>query len=656
VIQKCVAAAILVLAAQTARAQEAAPPAAGTPAAAPASSPAARPPPAFIPPTEKSAEVAAHWNARRDYLNERDERRADDEEQRVRQLKDDLALENLFFISGALVRESHDALAAGSPSLAIARCKLAVEFSPAMEAAHLCLVRAMLAENPTALKPAFNELSAAAQAAWNDPRISRAMIANVLSVLFFGLLAAGAAFVLFLFCRYAMLYAHDIHHLFPSGARRWQTTLLAGVILLLPVFLQMGPLPLIFTSLIAVALYLSAVESTVAVLLLLVMAASPYVAQGIAGIAAFGGPGVDVWLLEHGEGSGPEVQRLQRRLESGQNEFAADFALAHKAKRDGDLATAEKLYTQAIAAGAPNAGLAAAHNNLGNVLLLEGDVQKARSQYQLAIDLRENAAAPHFNLSRALAQSGVEGLDKAQQEQSRANELDRPGIEAFTEKQLEANRKTNKFVMDLPLDDELLTPLLDAEKRTAEPVGDEVRAQLSFGLPMEASLVLPLAAALLIIVLHSLRTRVKPSGRCERCGREVCKRCDPDARPSEALCAQCVNVFIRRTGVDAAERIRKEYAVQAYHRRRNLTARLLAILSGAGHVLMGYPLRGIVYLLLTASLVASIFLWHGVAHDPVAVRANFSLFRVGLTVAAFIAVWAIALRDLGNRQRAEEGT
>jgi len=641
------AAAAAIFAAAGASAQEV--PSATSPAAV------ARPP-AFVMPAEKSAEIAAHWSLRRDYLRDRDERRADDEEQRVRQLKDDLALSNLFFIGGALVRESHDALAAGSPSLAIARCKLAVELAPAMEEAHLCLVRAMLAENPLAFKPAAAEVYAAAVAAVDDPRLSRAALANGLSVLFLGLLAAGTVFVLVLFARYGKLYAHDVHHLFPAGARRWQTRMLAAVLLLLPVFLQMGPLPLVFTALLAVGLYLSTMEMVVALLLLCALAATPWASEGIGRIAAFGGPAVDVWLLEHGEGSGPEVSRLQRRLDAGVNEFAVDFALAHKAKRDGDLAAAEKLYQRAVEAGANNGGLAAAHNNLGNVLLLEGDVARAQAQYQQSIDLHEAVAGPHFNLSRALALNGVEALEKVQSEQARANELDRVGIKEFNGDQLQANRKLNKFLIDVPLDDGLLQPLLDDEQRAAAPVGDEVRAQLSFGLPAEAAVGLPIIVALLVFALHLLRRRLRPSGRCERCGREVCKRCDPDSRPSEQLCAQCVNVFIRRTGVDAAERLRKEYAVQAWHRQRLALARVLGLVSGAGHVMMGYPLRGIVYLVITGSLLASIVLWHGLAHGPVAVRSSLSLFRVGLTAAAFIAVYAICLRDLLNRQRTEEGT
>jgi hypothetical protein len=217
------------------------------------------------------------------------------------------------------------------------------------------------------------------------------------------------------------------------------------------------------------------------------------------------------------------------------------------------------------------------------------------------------------------------------------------------------NRKSNKFVLDMPLDDSLLGPLFETEEKAAQPVGDEVRAALSFGLRDEAASALPIGVAALVIALFALRDRLRPSSRCDRCGRPVCKRCDPDARPSEQLCAQCVNVFVRRGGVEVAERVRKEIAVQAYHRRRRALARLLNVLVGAGHVMIGHPVSGLFFLLIETSLLASIVLWHGVAHGPVAVRSGMSFFRIGLTAAGLIAIYAICLRDLVRRQRSEEG-
>ncbi|TMA27813.1 MAG: tetratricopeptide repeat protein [Deltaproteobacteria bacterium] len=650
--------AVVALAAAEARAQRmsdksAPPPAPLVTAPVPQPVPAATGTGGIILPTEKSSDLQQHWNARRDYLRDRDEHRADDEEQRVRQLKDDLAIENLFFISGALVRESQQALAAGAPALAVTRCKHAVEFAPAMAEAHSCLSRALLAENIFSLKSAASESFAAASATMADPRSGHALLANVLGVLFIGLLAAGVTFALVLFIRYAQLYAHDVHHLFPLGARRWQTAMLAAVLILLPLLLQLGPVPLIFTALLACALYTTTLETVIACALLLMLAASPWMAQAIGRVAAFGGSALDVWLVEHGPGSPPEIARLQKRLEFG-NDLAVDFALARKAKRDGDFATAEKLYLRALEVpGASSSGLAAVRNNLGNVYLLEGETSKALAQYQQAMDLRESMAAPHFNMSRALNLGGVDTLEKVQAEQARALELGREAVDRFTAGQLQANKKSNKFVMDIALDDALLEPLLEAEERVADGVADEVRSQLAGPLSNEVAFLLPLVAGGLFLLLRAARGRIRPSNRCERCGREVCRRCDAEARPQEQLCAQCVNVFIRRTGVDPAERLRKEYAVHAYHRRRETTARVLGLVSGAGHVMLGYPLRGIVFMLVTASLAASLLLWRGLARDPVAVRQGVSLLRIAASALCLVAVYVFCLRDLLARQRAE---
>src|SRR5207237_7668367 len=253
---------------------------------------------------------------------------------------------------------------------------------------------------PASLKPVFAQLTAAAVAAWSDPRTSRALIANALAVLFIGSVVAALAFVIVLLLRHTSLYAHDVHHLVPGGTRGWQARMLAAVLLLSPVLLQMGPLPLLFTSLIACALYASTAEVAISLSLLVALALSPWAAEEIGRTAVFSGPAVDVWLVEHGEGTGPEIGRLQKRFEST-TELPVAFALARKAKRAGDLSPAEKLYLRAMQVpGSSSAGLSALRNTLANVYLLQGETAKAIAQYQQAIDLHARLAAPHFNVSR----------------------------------------------------------------------------------------------------------------------------------------------------------------------------------------------------------------------------------------------------------------
>ncbi|GAC1602594.1 MAG: hypothetical protein NVS4B10_14820 [Myxococcales bacterium] len=314
------------------------------------------------------------------------------------------------------------------------------------------------------------------------------------------------------------------------------------------------------------------------------------------------------------------------------------------------------LYARALESkGASSDGLAAAHNNLGNAYLLSGDSARATAQYGQAVELSDGLAAAHFNLSRALSFGGVEALDKVQAEQQRALVLDRASIDAFTEGSPQVNRRANRFVLDVPLPEASLSSLDASEGALSSAVGDEARALFAAPLPADLALAWPLLAGLAFLGLHFGRARLRPSATCLRCGREVCKRCDGDARPAEGLCAQCVNVFVRRTNVDASERTRKEIGVAQYRRRRTLVVRGLGLLSGAGHVALGHPLRGLLFLALSGTLLASVLLWRGIAPSPVAVRGTVSFLRVGLTAAFFLAVNAICFRDLLALQREEGG-
>src|SRR2546423_1902521 len=108
--------------------------------------------------------------------------------------------------------------------------------------------------DPTSVRVAASETIAAARAAISDPRESRAFLANTGSVIFAGVLAAAAAFVLLLFLRYGRFYAHDVFHLFPTGARRWQTAVLAAALIAAPLLLRLGVAPVFFAILIACAL------------------------------------------------------------------------------------------------------------------------------------------------------------------------------------------------------------------------------------------------------------------------------------------------------------------------------------------------------------------------------------------------------------------
>src|SRR5205814_6495114 len=141
--------------------------------------------------------------------------------------------------------------------------------------------------------------------------------------------------------------------------------------------------------LIACALYATTAEVVVSLLLLACVAAAPAAAAFLARLAAFGGPASDAYLVEHGEGTPPQIARLGVRLSRGRPEMPVAFVLGHKAKREGDLAEAEALYEKALEAApqdTPNRALSVLHNDLGNVYFLAHDPQKAELEHQQATE------------------------------------------------------------------------------------------------------------------------------------------------------------------------------------------------------------------------------------------------------------------------------
>ena len=64
-------------------------------------------------------------------------------------------------------------------------------------------------------------------------------------------------------------------------------------------------------------------------------------------------------------------------------------------------------------------------------------------------------------------------------------------------------------------------------------------------------------------------------------------------------------------------------------------------------------MRGLLFLLVTGCLAMSVVLFHGLAHAPNPVRSGLSMFRVGVTVAAFLLTYGICFRDIGSRERTE---
>jgi hypothetical protein len=116
-----------------------------------------------------------------------------------------------------------------------------------------------------------------------------------------------------------------------------------------------------------------------------------------------------------------------------------------------------------------------------------------------------------------------------------------------------------------------------------------------------------------------LRKKVYFSSGCVRCGRPVCRRCSSELR-DDTVCSQCFHAFVHREqAVDAKSRISKEIQIRQYRRRmENIARGITFLLPGAGQLIKGRPLRGMLFLTVFCCVLVQVLLGHGVMRDAMA--------------------------------------
>lgn len=587
---------------------------AGPPAAdAPPRRPDARP--IALPPAGSPSELAAAFLAYQRAAEAPAPQAAQEVERRIEALRTELGYQNLFAFSLAASLQA-ERLLASNPEEALSRALFSAGLSPDSPHALWTAARVSLSADP-ANPGRWGRLAARALAAsWREPRWRMSGLAEAAGGLLLAVAAAAASALALFFVRHARYFLHDFRHLFPEGASAWQTTPLAVLALALP--LAAGHSPFAFLLVLALASwgYLERGERLAAATALGVLGGLPLAAGWVAERTAFAGTRAEVvWLVERGGLEGESVAAL-RALGEKEESFPVLFALGREARRRGALeATALLRRASALRPDSAEAAL-----ELGNALLLEGDIEAAREAYQRASSLSPGRAEPFYNLSRlhgrksqlTVPEEAGALLARAQEFAHRAIELD----PALGQRLAESDPRANATLATMPLP---LRPILElaAEDAAGARVGEQVASRLFGPLPPALAPAVAGLSVLLLCAVGLLGGALRLSSACNKCGRPVCGRCDAEVT-GPGLCGQCLNVFARRGAVDAAARAAKEQGVRRYERRRGLALRLSSAVAGAAHILSGRTATGACMLLAAFGLTFAAVFSRGVVPAPAA--------------------------------------
>lgn len=600
-----------------------------------------------------NATLEEAWERWRKAMAAMDAKGVEAAEAELRTLKAEIGALSLEQFSVGFSRASAARRAANDAGGAVRLAALGVEMAPDLPYAHIELARAYMLADPSEVGRIAGEVKTSLGLLFTDPRYARPAIADLMAALLAALVATAAAVVLMMFVRKARYFFHDFHHLFPRAAAPWQSAAFALLLLLLPIVFRAGPVPMLLTLFLVVSFYLSLTERLVAAVLLVLVSLVPIFGGLVVENTAFAGTvAEDVYRLERGGiDAESSATRTNARVKDGRATFAETFALARYEYRRGQLDRAIELFKSAAGTRPGNALVL---TNLGNAMLARGDEEGALTQYMGAVASDPSLAAGSYNLSRIYYRRAKllpdlevgPMLDKAQLALTEAQRLD-PVLLTRTDPP-EDNLKSNLYVLSppLPLDE------ISAIGRS-EDLGDAVSRQLAGQLlgatNAQNGLLLGAGLTLLVFALSFARGGLKNSQDCEKCGRAVCRRCDPELGIGSHLCNQCVHVFTRKGAVPPLVKVRKQTEVAQYQTRMDRFGYFFGLLlSGAGHIFRGLTIRGAIYAFLFLFIVMNFFFRSGVLRAPFGSAPE--LFRLVPLGLGFALIYALTLRGLYKRE------
>ena len=457
--------------------------------------------------------------------------------------------------------------------------------------------------------------------------LGAATIEWVLLALGWALMAAALAQTLTFITR----IAHDAVELARLVLRPANAVVLAAAILVLPVFAGRGPIWLLMYLFALSFAYMATGQRVAAVFSCVVLALVV--------------PVLTVW--QHTMLRWPP---LQTRVASMLEERRIDFPSLHELgdldgslggdasyhvlfgelqRMHGDVDQARIEFQKAIRAAAGDSG---PRVFLGNVALEDGDVQLAIQLYNDAIQNNPGDALAHRNLSFAYDQARrFKDGDAARRTAKELagvgwQDLGIPGRDTRIRYPRLGPLEVEAALARLPSETDAPTRLSSVEDRL-------VRALFS---PM--SLVFWLTGILGLLV-YAVRSRwMWTAQRCGRCGKTFCTKCKT-ATESDALCSQCISVFLKRDMVAIDQQLAKQARVRRWDLVSTASRRLAsALLPGSHDLTAGHPWRG-----LATGALAWICLLGAVVWAPwtlPSVDPYLAVAPVQLTLAAgFLALW-----------------
>ncbi len=567
----------------------------------------------------------------------------------IRRLRIERNVLNLETLALALVSQGQERLKKGEHDRAESAFRSAIALAPNLPDGHLGLALTDWKLGPLGLVPAIGDTVSGVLARLNTLRGDLFTVTMLVPIGLLVSFAVATVFAFAMFVRHGGLLRHDLMESLGPARSRAVSLAFWVVLLFLPVvsFQGYGWLPLWWLALLFV--YMTALERSMAILLLAVgVAVGPAVTFLESRLLAARNP--LFWAAAaalDGSTDTRSVAELDAALKKNPDDRDLVYLLAVHHKKAGRYDEAAQLY-RSILQSDPSDGIA--KNNLGNLEYARGEVPSAIARYQQGAAGESPAghlATFYFNQSLAHLQKFE--YQPAQEARSHADRLD-PRVVAEYDQTWKYDNG-NYAVVDLNLSRAQVWAKFAG---TPSGVGAKnvARSPLPSATPslLRSTLNRFSAAAgvfvLVVLLISFWRGKRAFTMHCAKCGTAFCRRCHLGAVVGD-LCTQCHHLFLVRDGVSGPARNKKLLEVQKVDDKRSWVFRLLSIFSpGAGQIYAQRTLLGVGLVVMWYTVAALVLLAGRVL--PVT-EAPAALSRPwGLGVAAFILAATFVLANRGR--------
>lgn len=500
-------------------------------------------------------------------------------------------------------------IAADDAERAVPNAELAVSLAPDLPMAHIALASAYWREGEHRESVAAFLASLIA-----IPRHLEATLwlaGSLLLVVATVLVAGSLAFILVVGVSGFTRAAHDIGDLVSTRTPGFAGAALLCAVVGLPLALGEGPLGLLLGLLGVGVVYGGSRHRAVLAMSVVLLLIGLFPVLQLAGSAldALDADPVATASLATVRGSeSPGQVELLHEAELAGDELAARV-LAVRALRRGETLQARERFLRLSEEETADPLVLTA---LGNMAFRAGRNDEAIDYYERAQKVRESAILL-FDLSQAYGRAfRMEEFERAMQ---RAQSLDHEIVAELSD------LGDPEFVADVPFPIAPIRNRMLARAHGGDFV-DAVMGVLAPGRLGESALHLTGGFVTVFLVGLLLTGRYQHAGRCSRCGRRICARCD-DSMWSADLCDGCHHLFNRPQGTDPYLRMARLKALRARESRIEKLATAASLLvPGVAGLLARRPDLSLVSILFFAA-AAALFAWRdGVVPDPLSVGAT----------------------------------